>query len=182
MEQVEALLRTPAEFEHRLMVKLMIYLGLRIGECVHLNASWLQEGNIRIPMFQKCDHAECEYEWHPKSKASIRVLPVPGDMQEDLYTFLGHHPNGFGLTRQAAYTVVKRMCKQAGIKVKGLSGDTIYPHVLRSTCATILATRRMSAVGLCYIMGWSSIDMGQHYINIAQAKKEAHKQFKEIMG
>ena len=181
-EQVKALLNVPAEPEEKLLLKLMLYCGLRVGEAVHLNANWIQEDCIKIPPSQTCAHAECKGEWKAKSKASVRIIPIPEYMKGELAEFLHQQPQGFGFTRQKAYGIVKRLCRQAKIRVKGLSGDTIYPHVLRATCATNLAAKGMSAVALCYLMGWSSIEIGQHYIHIAQAKQEAHRQFREIMG
>lgn len=180
--QVAALFNEAESFENLLMLKLMAYLGLRVSEIAHLRADWIHEGEIRIPPSQLCDCSNCKGEWHAKSKASVRSLPIPNIIADDLYTFLGHSPTGFNRTRQALWWKVKQIAKRAKSQIKGPSGDTVFPHALRATAATNFATKGMSAVALCYIMGWAELEMGQHYINIAKAKSEAHKQMKEILG
>ena len=180
-EQVNELLGAAESPEDRLIIELMVILGLRVSEVAHLNADWLKEEEIRIPRSQPCGCSNCRGEWHSKSEASARSIPIPETMIRTLHTFLRESPEGFHLTRQALWQKIKGIAKKAKIKAKGLSKDTIYPHVLRATAASRLATAGMSAPALCYIMGWSSIEMGQHYISIAQAKVEAHRQLKQIL-
>lgn len=180
--QVAALFQEAKTFEDRLMLKLMVYLGLRVSEVAHLRVDWIHNGEIRIPASQPCDCSNCKGEWHPKSKASIRSLPITDIIANDLYTFLQRSPRGFHITRQEIWWKIKQIAKRAKIKIGGLSGDTIFPHALRATAATNFAAKGMTAVALCYVMGWAELEMGQHYINIAKAKSEAHKQMKEILG
>ncbi len=180
-KQVGELLKETESSEDRLILELMALLGLRASEVAHLRAEWVKDGEIRKPRSQSCNCSSCQGEWKSKSEASVRSIPIPNLMADSLYTFLSQSPGGFHLTRQAIWQKVKTVAKRAKIKVRGLSEDTIYPHVLRATAASRLASAGMSAPALCYIMGWASIEMGVHYINIAQAKAEAHRQLKQIL-
>ena len=181
-DQVRALLQEAQGVEDRLILQLMLYVGLRVSEVAHLNNSWVKGDEIRIPLSQTCDCINCKSgEWKAKSKASNRVIPVPVSIMRDLTEYLRQSPRGFTLTRQALWWKIKQMSKRANIRVRGLSSDTIYPHVLRATCATILASKGMSVAALCYVMGWQSIEVGQHYISIAKAKQDAQEQFRKIM-
>jgi len=181
------LLKEAGNLEDRTALKLFVYLGLRVSEACHLNTDWVSQGEVTIPLSQPCECSNCTSsqhpgEWHAKSKAAARVLPVIDILAVDLYDFLRLSPRGFQMTRQGMWWKIKYLAKNANIHVKGLSHGTIYPHVLRATCATKLAIKGMSAPALCYWMGWASISMGEHYINIARAKSEAHAQYRHIMG
>ena len=180
-EQMNELLKMAQTIEDRLILQLMVLLGLRVSEVAHLRADWIKDGEIRIPRSQPCNCSNCQGEWRSKSEASVRNIPIPEGIGKEFYTFLGQSPEGFHLSRQAIWQKVKTMAKRAKIRVRGLSADTIYPHVLRATAASRLATAGMSAPALCYIMGWASIEMGVHYISIAKAKEEAHRQLKQIL-
>lgn len=181
-QQVADLIANAEWLEDRLAIKLMVYLGMRVSEVAHLRRDWIEGGELCIPASQPCDCANCKGTWHAKSKASIRTLPIPELIANDLYTFLQQSPEGFHITRVTLWWKIKKIAKKAGIRVKGMSKETISPHILRATAATRLAAGGMSAVGLCYFCGWSSLKMGQHYINITMAKRDAYRQFKEIMG
>ena len=179
-EQVKALIEACESLEDRLALKLMAYLGMRVSEVAHLCRDWVNSGEIRIPASQPCDCASCKGTWSAKSKASVRVLPVPELIANDLYTFLHQSPEGFHITRVALWWKVKRIAKKAGIKTKGMAGGTISPHILRATAATHLASH-LTASELCYLLGWESLEMGEHYINLAQAKAGAHQKVRELL-
>ena len=179
--QVQALLKEAQTIEDRLILELMCYLGMRVSEIAHLRADWVKEGEIRIPLRQPCNCSNCRGEWRAKSKAGARNIPIPVTMA-DLHTFLQQSPDGFHLTRQALWAKIKKLAKQAKIKVKGLSGDTIFCHALRATAATRLAESGIPVSALAYIMGWANIEIASAYVNIASAKKSAGEALKRLYG
>lgn len=186
-EQVKALLKEAYTLANRLIMKLMVFLGLRASEVAHFKGDWVQRNEIHIPAEQPCNCVNCQKsphpgKWKPKTKAGIRVLPVVDVLAADLYQFVKESPDGFNLTRQAIWWEVKQIAKKAGIRQKGLAKDTIYPHALRATAATYLASKGMDAQALAYAMGWSNIAVAQHYITLAKAKALAHQQMREILG
>lgn len=183
-QQISNLLNACETLEDKVMIKLMLYCGLRASEVSHLRADWLDgEGNIRIPARQKCDCNECKGEWTPKTKASIRILPIPDPLRGDLLFLLHKCPKGLQKHRSTIWQRTKRLLKKAKVKFPGgLSDNTAFPHALRATCATLLARGNMNPMSLCYVMGWTNLTTAEHYINIAKAQQEAGKQMRQIFG
>lgn len=184
-EQRDKLVSVAKELDDRIVIKLMVYLGMRNSEVGHMNANWIRGGEIRIPSSQPCDCVNCAASkhpgvWQPKSKAGIRTMPVIDILADDIYRFFKENPRGLRLTRQAIWEKIKRLASKAKIEVPGLSRGTVYPHALRATAGTYLAAKGMTATELCYIMGWATISMGEHYIRIAVAREESHNKLRMI--
>jgi len=64
----------------------------------------------------------------------------------------------------------------------GLADDTAFPHALRATCATLLASEGATATAICYHMGWTDLTVAQKYIRLAEMQAEAQKQSAAIFG
>jgi len=185
--QMDALLRVCVDLEDKVIIGVLLYCGLRVGELAHMNATWItQDGNLRVPAFQKCNCSECRYkgqeEWRPKTKAGIRILPISGQISKDLLTYLSKRPKGLGLTRQTLHAHTKELMQKAGLRVKGPAGNVAFPHALRATCAQMLANGGMEASALCAFMGWQSIAIGDRYIRTSRARELALKQGRAILG
>lgn len=183
--QIVKLLAACKDIEDRIIVGVPLFLGFRVSELAHMRADWIDEGNLRVPSSQKCGCGECLKkggEWRPKTKAGIRTLPITSQIRKDLFAFLGTQPDGLQISRVTIWEKTKEVLLRAGIKHKGLANGVSYPHALRATCATMLANGGMSAAGLSYFMGWSSIKIGDSYIRLATAKDGALKQAREIFG
>ena len=166
---INRLLVQAITLEERVVVKALIYAGLRADEFVHLNAEWLRAGKINIP--PRCDctaHTKCVQRgmWRPKSKAGTREIFVVKPLQTDLNEYLRVRPHGFLRARQQVWRITDRIATRAGMK------DIIFPHALRATCASILA-KSMNATQLAYVMGWSDLKEAQNYVDISQAKVNA---------
>jgi integrase len=183
-EQINALLSACESLEDKVMIRLMLYCGLRASEVTHLNADWLDgEGNIRIPSRQACDCNDCKGEWTPKTKASIRILPIPDALRGDLLFLLHKAPKGLQRSRITIWQRTKRLLRKAKVKFPGgLSDNTAFPHALRATCATLLAKGGVNSMGIAYYMGWKSIMVGEHYISLSMAKEAAMAGAKKIFG
>jgi len=181
--QVDHLIRSCVTLEELVLIRCQLHLGLRISEVGHMKSIWVTDlGMLRVPSKQPCQCPDCQDSgaWQPKTKAGARTLPIPGSFRPSLVEFLSKQQNGFQQTRQGLYYRTKKVLVRAKIQVKGLAQDTVYPHVLRATCATMLAAGGMDAAGLTYFMGWANIAMGSHYIQIAQAKDLAARQATQI--
>lgn len=190
-DQVVTLLFEAPTLEDRLMLKLMAYLGMRVSEVCHMKASWIEQGEIRIPPSQPCDCVNCQQErknkpkgfWYAKTKKSVRDLPIPNAISDDLYQYFHDRPQGLSITRQALWHRIKHIGKKAKIVEKGVSGNTTFSHALRATAATMFVKKGMNnAAALCYIMGWSDIKTAQSYIDLVQSKDLAHQKLKDILG
>lgn len=179
-EQVKKVLAVCKDLDERVTIGLQLFCGLRISEVVHLNSSWVtQDGNLRVPISQSCNCAECVRlrggTWKPKTLAGARTLPIPARIRKDLVELFRTKPYGVGVARSGLYYRTKTILQRARVKYG-------FPLRLRATCATMLASGGMSAVNLCYFMGWKNIAIGEHHISVVKAKEGAIQQSKEIFG
>ena len=164
---INSLWRACQELDDKALVGLLLFEGMRVSEATHLKADWVRQGEIHIPTKMECSCWTCSDRgyFQPKSKASARVIPIVETLLPHLLTFLQYKPGGLGYSRIYAWKRIKYLGEQAGVSY-------VTPHTLRATFATSLAKSGASAVTICYLLGWASLIIGQHYINIAKAKEE----------
>jgi len=175
--QLQALWAQCKELRDQVLIGLMSYCGLRVGEAIHFRASWLKEEGIHIPSQAPCRCQECARRgyWQPKSKAGVRVVAIPGFLKPILLKYLTQFPEGLKITRQAAWYRVQGLAAAAKL-------PHIFPHALRASTATLLASKGFTAVELCAYMGWTRIAMGDHYVRMAEARAGARDKIKQIWG
>ena len=170
------------------MVKLPMFLGLRAGEACHVSVRWIDsDQNLRVPEQIPCDCGSCAKRkdpgiWKPKTKRGARTIGIPEFVAEDLGPFLATDPAGLRMSRFSFHHRIKTLMKRAQIKIPGLGDDSGFPHILRATCATMLAEGGMTALHLCYAMAWKDLQQGQHYVHQAEMRKGATKAAREIFG
>ena len=186
-EEAEKVVGKCTNLIERVIIKSQIFLGLRIQELCHLNSSWVSaNGTIRIPSSQNCNCYECRtyrnFVWKPKTHAGARTLLLSAPIAADLQIFLQQQPGGLNLTRQSVWEVTKRILIHAGIRRKGLAGNTAFPHALRATFANLLIESGSDAAGLAYAMGWANINVSDRYIRTARAKNLAFEQIQRAFG
>lgn len=164
------------EPEDQVLVGLCAFCGLRVSEATHLRQSWLREGEIVIPSRIKCSCWDCHERgyWSPKTKSGIRRVPVPGFLLSILEKYLANNPQGLQVSRRGAYKRIVTLGKRAELPVK------VFPHALRATCATLLGSRGFTAVELCAVMGWSRLEIGEHYVRISAARQSARIKMSQI--
>lgn len=167
---VDRLWRVAKELDDKVLVGLTMMEGMRVSEAVHLKSDWIRtagdHSEISIPVHMECGCGGCRKRggyWKPKSKAGARIIPVVVTFQPHLLQLLKHQPYGLGYTRKTAWRRIKELAEKAGISY-------LSPHILRATAATNFAKAGFTAPELCYVMGWSRIEMGSHYIQIVQAR------------
>ena len=169
-DAVDRLWRKAKKPDDRVLVGLTMMEGLRVGEAIHLKQDWVrttgEHSEISIPAQMECGCWECSKRGgyrKPKSAAGVRIIPIVDTLQPHLLKFLGYQPYGLGYVRQTGWRIIKGLAEEAGITY-------LSPHVLRATAATTFAKAGFTAQELCYVMGWSRIEMGSHYIQIVQAR------------
>ncbi len=185
--QIQALQAVCVEPLDKMIIGCQLFLGIRVGELAHIRDDWItQDGDLKIPSRMACNCAECARErgggWKPKTKAGARTLHIPKLLRKDMAAVLKARPYGMGISRIAIWYRTKTLLKRAKVRFKGPARDTGFPHCLRATCATMLATGGMDVANLSYFMGWKSIAIGDHYIRLATAKDGATRQAAEIFG
>lgn len=176
-QQLQTLWGQCKEPRDQVLIGLLSYCGMRVSEAIHLRASWIKDEEIHIPSKMACRCWECRKRgyWKPKSKAGIRALAVPSFLKPVLLNFLTKSPEGLTMTRQAAWYRVQILAKNAKI-------PRIFPHALRATAATLLASKGFTAVELCAYFGWARLEMGDHYIKVSAARIGARDKIKQIWG
>ncbi len=123
------------------MVWLMARGGLRVGESLALKRSDIDLGRLTLTVFASMSRTEGRK--NPKTKTSVRTIPIPRDLAERLGEHMSltvPHISGLVFTGPSGgiirYTnwrsrIWTRIVDQAGI-------GPVVPHDLRRTCATRL--------------------------------------------
>ena len=175
--QLQALWSQCKEPKEQVLIGLMAYCGLRVSEATHLKLSWIKNNEIHIPSQMACRCLECYRRgyWKPKSKAGVRVVAIPGFLEPILLDYFNKYPDGLHMKRQAVWYRVQTLARKAKL-------PQIFPHALRATAATLLASKGFTAVELCAYFGWARLDVGEHYIRISSARESAKQKMKAIWG
>lgn len=193
--------------EARLIAMLAGRLGLRAGEIAHLKEDWInwRDKRIEVPAHQTCekgkdggmcgncrqqveqcvDHNDdVRYEdvvdnwWRPKTEAAVRGVPWDWSPRAELVIerFFDRF-DGF----DRSYTAISRRVKRAAEHAPHLKPEDIYPHCLRASSATYLASRGLGPHALCSMLGWCNLSTAQVYIarsdrNTQRAVRSIHSQ------
>ena len=155
-EERQALIEQCKTTQEQLVIKGLLYTGMRAGEFANLKESWLdwQKGLIYIP--------KGEGAWHPKTKAGSRQIPLVFEIKKLLYDHLREHKE-IGMSRVTLFRVVKRVGSRLNLMKK------VYPHALRATFATMMAEKGMGAADIQLIMGWSKLETANSYVRSTMA-------------
>jgi integrase len=112
-EQVRSVLANTQSLEERLIIKGPLFLGLRVGELIHMRRDWVvPPKELRIPASQWCSCSAClvnNGEWTPKTKSGARVIPITDRIKDDLFAYLNHYPGGLDITRRDAHRITERV-------------------------------------------------------------------------
>lgn len=157
----------------RCYAHLLAHWGLRASEVAHFCFDWVarQRGVITIPKQCKCQACrESGKPFRTKTPNGHRSLPVHKHTEtwEACKRFLEAYPTpeASQVSRQAVWKLVNRLAARAGLV------DTVYPHALRATAATQLASMGLTDVQLCRAMGWSDIRVARPYVRVSAASLE----------
>lgn len=172
--QVEALLQapdtaTPLGLRDRALLELMYGAGLRVSELVALPAVrvGLNEGVIRI--VGKGDKErlvpfgdEAGF-WLERYLAEARSAILRGRICDAVFVTA----RGAGMTRQMAWTLVKRHARIAGIDVP------LSPHTLRHAFATHLLNHGADLRSVQMLLGHADISTTTIYTHVARERLRA---------
>jgi integrase len=156
-DEVTKLLLTCQDARDRLIVLLMCQLGLRCIEVSRLEVGDISAEQVRVR--GKFDHE--------------RVLPLVPEVRAALNVYLGerrvtagpliqhaYHP-GRGLTSHTIGDLVRRLCRDAG--VKRMPGDGLSAHGLRRTCATDMLGAGADIIDVAEALGHANLASVRHY-------------------
>jgi integrase/recombinase XerD len=165
---------TPIGLRDRAMLELMYACGLRVSELVTLPLAGLnlRQGVLRVtgkggkerlvPIGETC------MDWLTRYLREARPTLAKG--RETPALFLSNR--AAGMTRQMAWTIVKKHALTAGIAAKRIS-----PHVLRHSFATHLLNHGADLRALQMLLGHSNLSTTQIYTLVArEGLKRLHAQ------
>lgn len=153
----------PTSLRDKMIIYLMLETCVRVSEAINLKIGdvtlgrqggevYVREGkggkDRIVPFGRRCAALLSEY-----------LLSRP-DVQDDDYLIINEQRNyGTPMTRDTLGRLIRRIGERAGVKV--------YPHLLRTTGACMMAANGMSAFQLQQIMGHSDISTTQRYVEAA---------------
>jgi integrase/recombinase XerD len=176
--QVEALLDAPATdtplgLRDRALLELLYATGLRVSELVgvKLFELSLQDGVVRtlgkgakerlVPL------GEVAAEWLQRYLAAARGEILKGRTCDEVFVT----GRGAGMTRQMAWTLIKKYATLAGIP-----RERISPHVLRHAFATHLLNHGADLRAVQMLLGHADISTTQVYTHVARERiKQLHQ-------
>jgi len=161
------LLNACKDKKEELVVRGLIYTGMRAGEFAHLKESWVdwQKEVIHIPRQEGI--------WKPKTKSSAREIPMLFEVKRLLYNHFQNNKE-IGMSRVTLFRIVKRVGRRLRPFKK------VYPHSLRATFASMMAAQGMPASDMQVIMGWSKLETANSYIRATKALETFREKMKDI--
>jgi integrase/recombinase XerD len=176
--QVEALLdapdtATPLGLRDRALLELLYATGLRVSELIGLKLFELslQDGVVRtlgkgakerlVPL------GEVAADWLRRFLAGARGDILKGRASDHVFVT----GRGTGMTRQMAWTLIKKYAARAGIP-----RERISPHVLRHAFATHLLNHGADLRAVQMLLGHADISTTQVYTHVARERlKQLHQ-------
>jgi len=166
IEIVKAAVKTEQE---KFLLWILLYTGLRISEFTHMKDTWIDWNKqlIKIPESQTCYCYECikkDNTWHPKTKRAARAIPIVPEIKQQLQEYFQEHKDIMELIsdRIMAYKLIQKVSKRAKIK--------LFPHCLRGTFATMLATKNFNVFEIQDCLGWNNPKTAAEYIRLSGAQ------------
>jgi len=167
-----------------LVVRGLLFTGMRITEFIHMRRDWINWENnvIRIPLTQKCNCYVCRKArfkvnhktgkketvkppgiWKVKVEEAARTIPLLPEVKPMFSRYFKDHDSIMETvpSQPAAWRVVKRVAQRSGLRKR------IFPHVLRGTFASILAGKGFTALEIQAALGWKSVTTADEYIRIS---------------
>lgn len=178
-KQVEDLLAAPAidsplGLRDRTLLEVVYATGLRVSELVGLKLFNVSLDDRVVRTFGKGGKerlvplGEVAADWLQRWLQEGRALLLKGRSSD--FIFVTGRKNSGGMTRQMAWTLIKKHAVAAGIP-----REKISPHVLRHAFATHLLNHGADLRVVQLLLGHADISTTQIYTHVARARlKELH--------
>ncbi|MGE5467450.1 MAG: site-specific tyrosine recombinase XerD [Ignavibacteria bacterium] len=166
---------TPLGLRDRAMLELLYATGLRVSELVGLKLFELSLADQVLRATGKGDKqrlvplGEVAADWLQRYLAEARARILKGRSSD--YVFVTGRATGKAMTRQMAWTLIKRHATTAGIPRQKIS-----PHVLRHAFATHLLNHGADLRVVQLLLGHADISTTQVYTHVARERlKQLHE-------
>jgi len=167
---------TPRGLRDRTLLETLYATGLRVSELVGLKLFNVGFDDRVVRTFGKGGKerlvplGEIAADWLQRWLGEGRPALLKGRASD--YVFVTGRKNGDGMTRQMAWTLIKKHATTAGIP-----RERISPHVLRHAFATHLLNHGADLRVVQLLLGHADISTTQIYTHVARARlKELHAQ------
>ena len=152
-DDLEKFLRTFDNLRDKLIVRLLLFTGCRVGEVANMHVEDVDFARRAIKIV---DHGHYEIKRQ-------RIVPVDEETLEMLKSFIRGKRNGriFELSVRAIQKMIKKKAIAAGIPY----ADQLTPHKLRHTMAIYWITKGGDLRTLQRILGHSSIRTTEIYLD-----------------
>lgn len=150
---------------NRVIIEVLAFCGLRLGELIDLNISDIREGYLKV----RSEKREAE-----------RRVGLPAFLTSDLNTYVARYRRGSGdalftaCGRRLSYSAARKMVKREG-RMAGI--DQMHPHALRHWCATRLVRCGVNLRAVQVHLGHASISTTQLYTHLS-----AEEAAREVTG
>jgi integrase/recombinase XerD len=165
---------TPLGLRDRALLELLYATGLRVSELIGLKLFNISLDDRVVRTFGKGGKerlvplGEVAAEWLVRWTKEGRPVLLKGRASD--FLFVTGRANSHGMTRQMAWTLIKKHAVTAGI-----SREKISPHVLRHAFATHLLNHGADLRVVQLLLGHADISTTQIYTHVARARlKELH--------
>lgn len=163
--------RGPA-FRNKVIIEVLAFCGLRLGELIELNTSDVRDGYIKV----RSEKREAE-----------RRVGLPVFLIADLRTYVTHYRAGGGEAlfttggRRLSYSAVRKMIKREGRRA-GI--EQMHPHALRHWCATRLVRSGVNLRAVQVHLGHASVSTTQLYTHLSteEAAREVTGAFESVFS
>jgi len=175
-EEIEEVERSLNDFREKLVFRGLLYTGLRVSTFVHIRESWIREGKIFVPKEDRCYCRECKGKWTPKTKASVRSVPLLERAKGVLERLFSRYERPLDLvgTRNNVNNILKGIEERADIR------SHLHPHGLRGTHASLLAKEGVNVWHIRDQLGWSTIEPAKFYVRTFGTERE--EKIREAFG
>lgn len=161
-DQVSSIFRHTPNLKHRMILKVIYALGLRVGEVTRIQL-------IDFDKSRQCIHI------HQSKGNKDRILPVPTLLLDELrqyyiryrpeiYLFEGQRGAGTTYSYKSIQNILKRSVQRARIKVP------VTTHTLRHSYATHLMEKNVDLRTIQILLGHNSLKTTQIYTHITDQK------------
>lgn len=198
LNDIEKKAISKAEFtdKEKVFVYILLYCGLRRGEILALSKADIDKKNNEISIRNAVtfDHGKPIFKSYPKSFSGIRTIPIPDDLGEILYPYLGRLKGLYlfemerksGLMTESSYNkfwskIISKINVSAGGNkdIQVIHGLTA--HVLRHNYATMLYYAGIDVKDAQRLLGHSSIKLTLDiYTHLDKSKSTAGERLSKI--
>ena len=164
--------RSGPAFRNRVIIEVLAFCGLRLGELVDLNTSDVRDGYIKV----RSEKREAE-----------RRVGLPEFLIADLRTYVTRYRTGGGEAlfttcgRRLSYSAVRGMVKKEGRRA---GVGQMHPHALRHWCATRLVRSGVNLRAVQVHLGHASVSTTQLYTHLSteEAAREITGAFESVFS